>query len=104
MNSLMPGMPGSFGRFSGPLAMAMYCVVNASPRSVFTVHRWAASGLKGHKLRTVRVGGTLCTTEAWLWEFFEGLSAPEGVPVPRTPKQRQRDREKARRELEEAGI
>ena len=69
-----------------------------------TVHRWAATGLQGVRLRTVRVGGALCTTEAWLWEFFESLNDPAPHSAGRTPRQRERARERAKRELEQAGL
>ena len=38
-----------------------------------TLYRWAAKGLNGVRLRTVRCGGTRCTTTEWLHEFFERL-------------------------------
>lgn len=41
-----------------------------------TVYRWARRGMKGHKLRTVRIGRTWATTEQWLHEFFEALASP----------------------------
>ena len=37
----MPGMPGSFGRLSGPLAMATKRAVIRSPRSVLMIQRSA---------------------------------------------------------------
>ena len=39
-----------------------------------TVFRWAQRGCRGVRLRTVSVGRRKCTTEAWMWEFFEQLS------------------------------
>ena len=39
----MPGMPGSFGRLSGPLAMAMKRAVIRSPRSVLMIQRERSS-------------------------------------------------------------
>jgi hypothetical protein len=73
--------------------------------SLSTIHRWAAEGLNGTKLRTLRVGATLCTTEEWLLDFFGALThEPDATPSRRTPTQRERARERARRELEEAGI
>ena len=36
-NSLMPGIPGSLGRLSGPLAMAMIRAFMRSPRSVLMI-------------------------------------------------------------------
>ena len=55
-----------------------------------TPYRWASRGLHGVVLRTVRVGGCLCTTESWLLEFFAAAGAarqaaaePEPEPQPR---------------------
>lgn len=48
-----------------------------------TLWRWMTVGLPvngtGRKvhLQHVRVGGTLCTTQAWLHEFFERLTGRE---------------------------
>jgi hypothetical protein len=74
--------------------------------SFVTVWRWALRGRGGRRLRVVRVGGTLCTSEAWLREFFESLAANDPMPAPtiRTPARRQREVEAAEAELEEAGI
>ena len=74
------------------------------PIALSTLHRWVAVGVRGVKLRTVRVGGSRCTARAWLWEFFEALNDPAPHPARRTPRRRERDRERARRELQEAGI
>lgn len=70
-----------------------------------TVIRWAQHGVAGRMLRTVRVGGTMCTTEAWLMEFFAA-----GAPVnsgqttePYTPARRKKQIEKAKSELAAAG-
>ena len=68
---------------------------------VATVFRWASRGLDGHRLRTVMQGGSMVTTERWVWDFFNrprvGYQAP-------TTRQRERAVERATRELEEAGI
>ena len=77
-----------------------------------TVHRWAATGVRGHRLRTVRVGASLATTEGWLMEFFErsagnpspAPAAAAGAPHVRTRTQRDRAVARAERELEQAGI
>jgi hypothetical protein len=76
--------------------------------SLATIHRWAANGLRGVKLRTVPAGGVLCTTEAWLLEFFEQLgearSGEHNVSPSRTPTQRRREQVQADLVLERAGI
>jgi len=42
-----------------------------------TVFRWIGRGVRGVKLEAVRVGGTLCTTEAALARFFQLLAEPQ---------------------------
>ena len=42
--------------------------------SLATVQRWARKGLNGCRLGTIRIGSTLCTSDAELRKFFE-LSA-----------------------------
>ena len=39
-----------------------------------TLYRWANIGLKGIKLETVQVGGTLCTSLEALQRFFDRLT------------------------------
>jgi hypothetical protein len=81
------------------------------PSSRATVRGWAYKGVRGKKLRTECIGGLRYTTEFWLREFFAALSSacPSSVgrdgPTARTPNERLRDRERAKRELvEQAGI
>jgi hypothetical protein len=81
-----------------------------------TLWRWALKGLKARdgariKLQTLRVGETLCTTEGWLRQFFESLTAhdPElanetGPSPVRTLTQRQRAADRAAAELDKIGI
>jgi len=38
-----------------------------------TLYRWAIKGVKGIKLRAVRVGGQFATRQDWLHQFFEQL-------------------------------
>ena len=47
------------------------------PVSPATLWRWAAHGLRGVKLETVRVGGTTCTSVEALRRFFAALDASE---------------------------
>ena len=39
-----------------------------------TLYRWAARGLRGVRLETIQVGGSLCTSEEKLQLFFNRLS------------------------------
>ncbi|NNM84961.1 MAG: DUF1580 domain-containing protein [Phycisphaerales bacterium] len=70
---------------------------------VSTVIRWAQRGVGGRRLRTVRVGGTLATSEPWLLEFFEAGAPAEPQQYTATPARRQREIARARRELAAAG-
>jgi hypothetical protein len=76
-----------------------------------TLFRWAGSGLRGVRLETLRVGGTLCTSLEALERFFRALSdhpstsGSEPDPVPaRTPARRRREIEAADRRLAEMGV
>ena len=74
---------------------------NGKSIHIATVYRWANSGVRGRKLRTVLVGGSLATTESWVQDFFEINPRPSPPPVSR---KRAKAIEKAERELEEYGI
>lgn len=73
-----------------------------NPISVFTLIKWAQNGLRGKRLRTVYVGNKLCTTDSWLWEFFEALQT--GGQHEPTPRQQQKNYERATAALAAAGI
>jgi len=78
--------------------------------SYATLWRWATRGVGGIKLHTLKVGGSLCTTEADLLAFFARHSdnADEitggSRQSRRTPIQRRRDHELAERRLQTAGM
>jgi hypothetical protein len=83
--------------------------------SMATVWRWCLRGVTARdgariKLRAVRVGETLCTSEAWLREYFDELTAhdPDLADQPRsstrTTKQRRHAAERAEQELTRLGI
>ena len=42
---------------------------------VATLYRWAGLGLRGVRLETIQVGGTMCTSVEALQRFFGRLSA-----------------------------
>lgn len=74
--------------------------------SLKTLYRWATRGVRGAKLRTIRLGHQVCTCDAWVREFIEQLNAgrPEVLPG-----EQPTDREVARRQqvdeaLNEAGL
>ena len=43
-----------------------------------TIHRWASSGVRGVKLETIRIGGSLCTSVEALQRFFDRLGVAFG--------------------------
>ena len=47
---------------------------NGARMHASTVHRWCTTGRDGKILRFLCVGGTRCTTEEWLQEFFDPVS------------------------------
>jgi hypothetical protein len=73
-----------------------------------TAFRWAKHGVRGVKLETIRIGGTLCTSVEALQRFFERLSATDGpseaAPSIRTPAARARAIAKAEAELAKLGV
>ncbi|TWU39145.1 hypothetical protein Q31b_42300 [Novipirellula aureliae] len=73
---------------------------------VSAIHRWATRGLAGVKLRTEYAGGHKRTTMRWIRQFFaEVTAAKTGEPVRADTKSSSQSRqEKARKELEAAGI
>lgn len=70
---------------------------------VATLYRWAQNGVRGIRLETIQVGGTLCTSLEALQRFFNRLSGDDSTP-PQTMRTRKREIAKADRELAEAGI
>ncbi len=71
-----------------------------------TLYRWAKDGIRGVRLETIRVGGSLFSSEQALQRFAERLSAsdrPEAAPSLRTPARRRREIEAADRRLAEMG-
>jgi hypothetical protein len=72
---------------------------------VATVFRWK-DGMRGVKLETIRIGGTLHTSAEALQRFFERLSATDGAPgaAPRSPAARRKAVERAEKELTSLGV
>jgi len=76
------------------------------PAHVATLYRWAQRGLRGVRLETIQVGGTLCTTREALQRFFDRLSKD---PEPETARERssaarERAAQRVDEELERLGI
>ena len=71
---------------------------------ISTIHRWAARPIQGAKLESLRIGGVRYTSVEALARFIEACNQDSTGPVTRTTTRRQRDHDKATRELTEAGI
>ena len=69
-----------------------------------TVYRWAQRGLRGVRLETLRVGGTLCTSREALQRFFERLTDTDSPPPSVPSVSRKASIEKADAELARLGI
>ena len=70
---------------------------------VSTLHRWAGCGLRGIRLETIRIGGTICTSLRALQEFFDQLTANERPGHRSTARPGRASRAAAER-LDEIGI
>ncbi len=68
-----------------------------------TLYRWIANGVNGIKLENILIGSSTCTSLQAMQRFFDRLTEGNSVQ-PETTRQRQREIEKAERELSEAGI
>jgi hypothetical protein len=53
--------------------------------------RWASRGVRGRRLRTVSIGGSLFSCDQWLHEFVTGTAA-SGVPDGRPDDSDRQDR------------
>ena len=72
-----------------------------------TVYRWCTRGVRGVKLETLLIGGTLCTSVEAIRRFILATSqrkAGAAEELTRTPAQRRRASERAARELEKLGV
>ncbi len=71
-----------------------------------TLFRWAQRGVRGVRLETIQVGGTLCTSLEALQRFFNTLTRPEhGNRISAgTTRARETALHRAEQELEKAGI
>lgn len=73
-----------------------------------TIFRWAKSGVRGVRLETIRVGGSLCTSSQALQRFCERLSATDDGGTeptgPRSLSAREKATQRAEAELAAVGI
>lgn len=54
-------------------------VVPGGPHSADTIRRWATRGLKGVSLETVRIGGTVYTSEEAIGRFILKLNNEDQI-------------------------
>lgn len=74
---------------------------------IATLHRWAQRGLCGVKLRTAFAGGHRRTTEQWIREFFDAVTAAhdgKSSQQPEASRSASMSREQAAAELAADGI
>ena len=70
-----------------------------------TVYRWSQRGRRGTRLEYIKIGGSRYTSEGALSAFIDACTAAsqgyrDDIEPPKTPRQRQRVKEKARSEVE----
>jgi len=96
LNSSRISEPGGLPGVSLADLIPLEEVTKVLPRRLHrsTVFRWAQKGRRGVRLKVVSMGGTRCTTERWLLEFFEAV---EGARVPHEPTRSPRLRPRQRR-------
>jgi hypothetical protein len=75
---------------------------NGRKHATSKIYSWLnLSGTGRRTLKSIVVGRNRYTTEKWLRDFIDGGSTPSGM---RTPAKRRASADRARRELETAGI
>ncbi len=71
------------------------------PTHVSTIYRWAMHGVNGARLETIKIGGTMYTSDAALRRFFNTLTNPE---APSEPADDDRRQDRVESELAAEGI
>ena len=66
-----------------------------------TLYRWAARGVRGARLQTVRLGQQRCTTEAWVRAFITAMNAGRAEVIGQVGSA---DREQVRRRQVDAAL
>ena len=70
---------------------------------ICTLYRWTSRGVRGVRLETLKLGGTVVTSIEALQRFAERCSQMGSTPAKRKPR-RSRELERAEQELDDAGI
>jgi hypothetical protein len=76
---------------------------NGKPPHVSQVHRWWTAGLKGHRLESIVVAGTRCSTSEAVDRWIAALSGHDSAEGQRTPIRRQKETARADKQLAAAG-
>jgi len=77
---------------------------------IASLYRWCKKGVNGVKLESIQVGGTLCTSLQAIQRFCNKLSEPEQAEIKGQAQQnatlnrREREIDKANKELEKQGM
>jgi hypothetical protein len=71
---------------------------------VSTFYRWAKRGVRGVRLETIRIGGTLCTSVDAMQRFFAALSRTDSLPSAPTQADTCRLTEQVDRQLDAEGF
>jgi hypothetical protein len=73
--------------------------------NVSTVWRWHNKGIKGIRLETIRIGGTIYTSDEAIARFLEAINEPAApAPRPRTRRETAAAVARAERILKRAGV
>lgn len=91
-------MQGSHSALTGPAltmteAAGLIGEMSGKRPSSATVWRWATKGVRGVRLESLRVGGTLYTTQTWVHEFLLASQrsaikvGPRGIDVRHSPRE-----------------
>jgi hypothetical protein len=74
---------------------------------IASLYRWAEAGIKGVQLETLQIGGSRVTSREAANRFIAALTAKANgdikIPGVRTPNRRQKDHDRADRELTKSG-
>jgi hypothetical protein len=77
---------------------------NGRPTHVSTVYRWIATGVRGVRLESIRIGGTLYTSREAIQRFADRLTPGPATIQPPSMTTRRRSAEAAGRELDRLGF
>lgn len=71
---------------------------------VGTLYRWVSAGVRGVRLENLKLGGRIVTSEEALQRFADRCSSADPIREAHPSRKRQREIERAKEELDDAGI